>query len=602
VTTTPAQPVLAGPTPDPDELYANFRPIRYRYVMAHLHDHYEEVRGSDGKVIPGQSVLRKAGEVIDVLPMTGVSYGVGLYAGTTLGGQIFLPDFYLDQMPHPPANQFERLKHPYQEGAPIGAKFECGNRAIYVMRNEEVVWGGILWTREYSSGSATMSLSAMSWDAYIYYRLIRATIAFNGATNIYKIWYAVLKQLLTDFTWPGVPNGVDSHHNPRYKNSGMEGQDAHRHAGGESEVDQRVPWTGLTRTWYTTDSKGKRHRHDQSQAVARRFQESWQNNSPDIRLPPNDLLWKRGDVEVKGTKTFHGYDMQTGGEALQQWADTDTLMSSHTKSGLSRFEYRVVCWFDQDDQVFRQRYIFGEMTYAADGSAPNIPTGIKRPLIGNKTHASAEDPARAIIFDFPGHIAEWSLGESMEDGITRAIAVSGESDAAKHVAYSVQDDLLKVPNKKPPYAPAADTGADWIGTQGWLLYDKAVNVNMTAKDKKPLEKLADVATRYRNISHVPQAVRIDDLVSANHPKNPHASHRCTDLSVTLYQTPNQVFPDWTLGDWVTFAIEDPFYGGKMYIVRRIIGYTVTVLPDQESDYSHERIELTLTDDTKKEVE
>src|SRR4051812_1408248 len=274
MTTAPIKPVLIGRDPDPDELYANFRPIRYRYVMAYLHDTVEKVIGDDGNP---DNVTRVAGEVMDVLPLTGVSYGVALYSGTTLSANVYLPDFYLDDMPHPPGNDFERRSHPYQQGAAIGSKFECGNRAIYVMRNDEVVWGGILWTREYSSGSATLAITAMSFDAYAYYRLIRQTLMFTAKINIYKIWYACLQQMLTDFTWKGEQYTKGG--KTLYRNSGLDGNDGDRHKHGDTEQDQRVPWTGLTRSWKNKKT-GKLVKH--SQAPPRDFIERWPNNSPRI--------------------------------------------------------------------------------------------------------------------------------------------------------------------------------------------------------------------------------------------------------------------------------------------------------------------------------
>ena len=55
----------------------------------------------------------------------------------------------------------------------------------------------------------------------------------------------------------------------------------------------------------------------------------------------------------------------------------------------------------------------------------------------------------------------------------------------------------------------------------------------------------------------------------------------TELTITLYQEPTITFPEWRIGDWVTFG-DDPFYSGKMYLQRRIIGYSVTVVPDLEA--------------------
>ena len=113
----------------------------------------------------------------------------------------------------------------------------------------------------------------------------------------------------------------------------------------------------------------------------------------------------------------------------------------------------------------------------------------------------------------------------------------------------------------------------------------------------PITKIKNRADQLRKYHHPPTATTLDDVIAANDGKQ-HSSTLATQLSITLYVDPTTVFPTWRIGDWAAFAIEDPFYGGKIYLVRRIVRYTVTVVPDHESDYSHEQITLELTDETK----
>ena len=170
----------------------------------------------------------------------------------------------------------------------------------------------------------------------------------------------------------------------------------------------------------------------------------------------------------------------------------------------------------------------------------------------------------------------------MEESATRVIVTgdTGSEGYAKIAAYESQDDMLR-------------PGATGTGSNGWLLYDKVITYSssvpkdITARAQEMLKRLRP-----------PQAATIDDLADPS--TRPRTSQKATDLSITLYQDPTTSFPPWGIGDWVTFAIEDPFYGGKMYLKRRIIGYSVTVVPDHESDYSHEQISLELTDDTRVE--
>jgi len=553
MTTSGIRPVLRGPAPDPNKLYANLNPVRYRYVMAYLHD----------EVDPATGVLHKAGEVMYVLPMTGVTYAIGMYSGTEMSGTVYLSDFYLDQMAHPPLNIFDRRPHPDRSGIPLGAVFECGNRAIYVMRNEKVVWGGILWGRSYSSGNATLGITALSWEGYIYYRLLRKSVVFLAKTNAYTIWWAVLAQALSDFTR-------------------AEGaiKDATRFPTGSAKVSQATPWTGLTRTTGTFKQSNADARS--TAGAASTVYEAWPENSPNIELPPSNLLWKRGTTEVKTTvnETFRGYDMNRVGDVLEQWADTQTIAgtigSTTSDADFGRFEYRVASWFDASQQIFRQRYLFGEM------NDPTNPTAILRGSIGRNTAADL-DTENNLTFDYPGHISAWTLNETMEDTATRVIVTDDGDAAAKHTAYASNDKLMLVPKTPPPAR----------GSQGWTLYDR--NVSFEGSDPTVMQKRAN---RLLELAHPPMAAQINDLAAANQQAGQRTSARATDLSVTLYTDPTTPFPEFGLGDWATFAIEDPFYGGKMYLQRRIIGYSVTVVSEQESDYSHEEITLELTDETR----
>jgi hypothetical protein len=184
------------------------------------------------------------------------------------------------------------------------------------------------------------------------------------------------------------------------------------------------------------------------------------------------------------------------------------------------------------------------------------------------------------------------------------VIVSNQGDkATKHAEYATDKNLLDHPNR-------VRSGSQ-RGSWGWLLYDTTASYNIantvaghkTKKNPKPkplhnpklVSTLRDRAATLLTLFKAPVARQIDDL--ANRTSRQTSSRRSTDLKVTLYQDPTNPAPEFKVGDWASFSIEDPFYGGTMYLVRRIVGYTVTVVGDQESDYSHESIELELTDDT-----
>jgi len=533
-----------GPLVAPTEegLTPVIRPVKYRYVLADL----------------------RTGKMIAMLPLTSVSYTVGIYSGQDMSGNVYLPDMYLDLMVHPPSNDYQRFRHPDQ-GTAIGSMFECGNRAIYIMRNDEVVWGGILWSRSYSSGDSTLAITALSWEGYIYYRALRKTVAFVAKTDKYTIWRALLAQVLALTLSPTTPPATTNGRSD-FDWKGTDGKGANN--GAVLAEGGGKPWTGLSST-----TVSNREPTD--------FEERWPYNSPPIELPPAGLISETLGL-AKGTvdELWRGYDMKNVGEELQHWAQNDTLVSK------GNFEYRVLCWWDDALQRFRQRYTFGEMTYATPGDFRTNPTGIKSLLVGKNTYETAITVDNPLIFDFPGQISDWSLAESMEDAATRVIVTGnpGSDGASKIANYQVTKNLLQ--------PVTANKGID-----GWVLYDKVFSY-----DSSSPTDIKNRAIALRDMHWPPMAATIEDaeagLVSGT--TTPRTSSRATQLSVTLYIDPTTTSPSFTVGDWAAFAIADPFYGGKMFFVRRIISYNVSVVPDHESDYSHEQITLELTDQTKQD--
>jgi len=567
--------ILQGPDPDPDELFGNFKPVRYRYIMAYLHD-YKDSAG----------VLHKAGELMYVLPIVNVTYGIGIYKGTEFSGDLHLPSFYLDQMPHAPSNTYSRWPHPDKSGIPLGSLFECGNRAFYVMRNNDVVWGGILWTRDYTGGSPTMHITAISFDAYLYHRTFRRSIVFDGKhpVNMYLRWYAVVRAALSDFTWSNPYDGI------RTSNATYDAKTVKRTKKTKGHPSRIISttytfWTGLSKSTHN--------------AAPTNYRDQWPYNTPKIELPAHTLRWYSDYPKTKKpvltSGGWRGYDLGNMGEALQEWASNWSI-TGYAK----RFEYRVVCFYDATDRKFRQRYVFGEMKYAS--GAPNTPTAIVRPLLGSNTKWMAQQPGNVLSFNYPGQISSWALTETMEGCATRVIVSNQGDKATKHAEYATDKDLLDRPKRAYSGSPR--------GSQGWLLYDTTASYNIsntvagikTKKVPKPKPRhnpklvatLRARAATLLTLFKAPTAQQIDDL--SNRSVSQRASRRSSSFTVTLYADPTTPLPAFKVGDWASFHIEDPFYGGVMHLVRRITGYTVTVVGEQENDYSHESIELELTDD------
>ena len=90
------------------------------------------------------------------IPFTGVSYERALKAAGAFSGEIpVIGD----------TQQFEL----YENTMP-------GRTALYVMRDDVCVWGGIIWSRSYTAGSERLSISASEFTSYLQRR------------NIWKTW------------------------------------------------------------------------------------------------------------------------------------------------------------------------------------------------------------------------------------------------------------------------------------------------------------------------------------------------------------------------------------------------------------------------------
>ena len=50
-----------------------------------------------------------------------------------------------------------------------------GKNAIYIMRNDQIVWGGIIWTRDYDIRTKVVNVSALEFVSYLYHRVFWKT-------------------------------------------------------------------------------------------------------------------------------------------------------------------------------------------------------------------------------------------------------------------------------------------------------------------------------------------------------------------------------------------------------------------------------------------
>jgi hypothetical protein len=104
-------------------------------------------------------------QIIAELPLTGVSFTQQLNQAGTFQGRLLLSGVNADAL--------------NVDTATIPAR-----NAIYVDRDNVIVWGGIIWGREYNSTSQTLSITAREFISYFERRRINTTIAYTSTDQL----------------------------------------------------------------------------------------------------------------------------------------------------------------------------------------------------------------------------------------------------------------------------------------------------------------------------------------------------------------------------------------------------------------------------------
>lgn len=97
--------------------------------------------------------------------MTGVSFGQKLNDSGTLNGTIHLSDWGVQEV------------GPKSATAP-------GRTGVYVDRNGVLVWGGLLWTRDYKSLDQTLDISAQEFLSYFDHRYLTAQKVYTNVDQL----------------------------------------------------------------------------------------------------------------------------------------------------------------------------------------------------------------------------------------------------------------------------------------------------------------------------------------------------------------------------------------------------------------------------------
>lgn len=104
-------------------------------------------------------------EIIAELPLTGVSFTQQLNQSGTLNGHVLLSALN--------SAEFN-----------VNASTIPGRSAIYVDRNGDLIWGGIIWNRTYNSAEQVLSLTAREFESYFERRRISTTDTFANTDQL----------------------------------------------------------------------------------------------------------------------------------------------------------------------------------------------------------------------------------------------------------------------------------------------------------------------------------------------------------------------------------------------------------------------------------
>jgi hypothetical protein len=267
-----------------------------------------------------------------------------------------------------------------------------GKHALYILRNDECVWGGIIWSREYQAKARSLKITALTFEAYLYSRLWRRTKVYSGVSQ-----YAIARQILAfcfdDF------NSYDS--------SG----------GGVSD------WTGVVSPdpalgGPTSTTTPNRYVRAMTTAA-----------NVGITVPAAPLTVNEYDASFlrQETDLFMGYNMKTIGDVLYEFA-TEEANAATVEPLVPEvsFEYRINCVWDPSTQTFSRQFLFGYRKF------------------GRPNDGSVNDSTNYVVFDYPGSISDYSTNETIEGAATRAWETGAGSGVEKIVQPVYDHQRLEV--------------------------------------------------------------------------------------------------------------------------------------------------------------
>jgi hypothetical protein len=128
---------------------------KYRYLIARVSD----------------------GAFVMEVPFSGVSWERKINAAGSFSGSIAIPGN--SALDGPRLSSSEDHFDLYNSTLP-------GKNAIYIMRNDQIVWGGIIWSRDYDIRTKVINVTAAEFVSYLYHRVFWKTFVLPELTTSVK--------------------------------------------------------------------------------------------------------------------------------------------------------------------------------------------------------------------------------------------------------------------------------------------------------------------------------------------------------------------------------------------------------------------------------
>lgn len=521
------------------------------------------------------------GRIVMEIPFSGVSWERKVNAAGAFSGSIAADD--------------------YTEAFDLYETTLPGKYALYVMRNDVCVWGGIIWSRDYDIQEKRLNVQAAEFVSYFFNRmfwksfttdLYQATnnstdpTPVTGNTQTVKAFLETLvNAVLTDqdgFNDDGFAYNASDVHcrlNQYEKSSGtatITTEEPHGFEVGDSVVvyigDVAVPseYSGTKTVTGTPDDRQFQFTVSAGTTSLTNIGSSYASYA--ILETTRDLLLSRADVRITldidpaledfvteaygndsgGTNpfTFRGTDGKYVGEILSNFSSSGVPSKPITANAdidpevATRFDFTVESVFDTDLQVFNN--IFKAWLVQKDLNNPTLGVEAAKPLT-NLYGVDSGRAANSLVFEHPGNIASMTLEESAEDAATRTWLIDSDNDLGGEASkyYGSYTNIPYLSGSNYPIIDYIVTGRDI----------KVSNDEQVSKYAKEIG--------YKNSPPVGR------------------------ISVSVYGSIEPVAGSYYPGDWCVIIPNDAFINKRLsppyenregFMVRKIKSYSVSV-PD-----------------------